>query len=115
MRMTQDDVPFVCPGYHGRWTLKDRTVACRGGRRPGAREGPALIEQEGTLALLERLRHEERASWGVDPDSTSYLDAADRIELARAAYRARLDEEESGTVIVEERRVTAVVVTAELL
>jgi hypothetical protein len=94
----------------------ERPDRCLPGRLgPGAREGPALIDQKGTLALLERLRHEERASWGVDPDSTSYLDAADRIELARAAYRARLDEEESGTVIVEERRVTAVVVTAELL
>jgi hypothetical protein len=73
-----------------------------------------LIDHEGTRTLLEQLRREERASWGVDPDSTSYLDAADRIELAREAYRARLAADDR-VVVVEEHRGVLVGVAAELL
>jgi hypothetical protein len=66
-----------------------------------------LSEHEATHALLERLRHAERASWGVDPDSMSYLDAADRIDRARAAYRAQLAEH--GQVVATEERLATLV------
>ena len=60
---------------------------------------------------LERLQRAERASVGVDPDGTAYLDVTDRIEILRAAYRARV-EEESAMSPAEERRMD-VLVTAE--
>jgi len=71
-----------------------------------------LTNATGAQALLERLRREERASWGVDPDGTAYLDVADRMEQLRAAYSARLAEEEHG-VRKDEGRVSVVEVAAE--
>jgi hypothetical protein len=58
-----------------------------------AGEERQLTQREGSQLLLERLRREERAAWGVDPDGTAYLDVAERIEMVRAAYRARLARE----------------------
>ncbi len=57
--------------------------AIRGRERPETND-------EGALVLLERWIDAERATIGVDPDGTAYLDVADRLEVARAAYRARV-------------------------
>ncbi len=74
-----------------------------------------MRDHEGTQALLERLRHEEWACRGVDPDGTAYLDAVDRIEEARAAYRAQVAAEEHVELVIEERWATLAGIGAELL
>ena len=63
-----------------------------------------MAQTEGSQVLLERLHREERAAWGVDPDGTAYLDVADRLERVRAAYRARVAEEEHGAGTTDELR-----------
>ena len=73
-----------------------------------------MTQTEGSQALLERLRREERAALGVDPDGTAYLDVADRLEQVRAAYAARVAEEEREAGAIDERRATGNVATAEL-
>ncbi len=82
---------------------------------PSVREEQRLTKVEGSAALLERLRREERATWGVDPDGTAYIDAAERIERVRAMYRARVAEEEHEKASAEERRTIVIGVGAELL
>ena len=72
-----------------------------------------MTHTEGSQALLERLRREERAAMGVDPDGTAYLDVADRLEQVRAAYAARVAEEEREASGVDEQRQTGNVATAE--
>ncbi len=52
------------------------------------------VERARSATLLEQLRREERATLGVDPDGTAYLDLSERIEIVRAAYMKQLAEEE---------------------
>ena len=73
----------------------------------------AALSEDLVMQALERLQRAERASVGVDPDGIAYLDVADRIELLRAAYRARVEEDTVTTV--EERRMEHVLVSAEYL
>jgi len=85
------------------------------GSAAGGREEQAFTKGEGSAALLERLRREERATWGVDPDGTAYIDAAERIERVRAMYRARVAEEEREETAADERRSLVTGVPAELI
>lgn len=73
------------------------------------------MKTEGSQVLLERLRREERAAWGVDPDGTAYLDVIDRLELVRAAYMARVAEEERDAAPAADRRPAPTPAAAELL
>jgi hypothetical protein len=74
-----------------------------------------MTQPEGSQALLERLRREERAAWGVDPDGTAYLDVAERLEEVRAAYIARVAEEERDANQRPEARRTGQPEAAELV
>jgi hypothetical protein len=55
----------------------------------------------------------------MDPDGTAYLDAAERLEAVRAAYRAQLSAEGSGREdalrAVDHGRSVSLVGAAELL
>lgn len=76
-----------------------------------------MRDEDGSRGLFERLVRAERASVGIDPDGTAYLDAADRIEIARAAYRQRveIEERQEAGEPAEEGRAGAVIVAAETL
>jgi hypothetical protein len=71
-----------------------------------------VIDNARTRALLEQWKREEHASMGVDPDGIAYLDAADRIEVAREAYRAALADASDPA---ERRRYSVPGAAAELL
>jgi hypothetical protein len=73
------------------------------------------MHAEGSHALIDRLHHAERAARGLDPDGTAYLDLADRLEQVRAAYRARLLEEERGAGTTNDTRGRGMVTAAELI
>jgi hypothetical protein len=74
-----------------------------------------LTQAEGAQALLERLQREERAAWGIDPDGTAYLDVADRLEQVRAAYRARVLEEDRAAKMTDDLRGPGLITAAELV
>ncbi len=63
-------------------------------------ETAPLTEAE---ALLQQLRNEERATWGIDPDGTAYLDASERVERVRSAYMAQLAAEDAEPTKPQER------------